>query len=106
MTAALVEVVAGEDVVEDDQTPEVFHRPPGEKRWQPDQAVGGYTLLLKFLHLGAVVRGGMAVAVEGKIDHHPPHIPLHVQTLQRQFADVAKEQFTGAPGTPPEGLIA
>src|SRR2546430_6953635 len=106
MAAALVEVMSRQDIVQDDQAPQVFHGPTGEKRREPYQAVRGRPGLLKFLELREVVPGGMTIAVKGKIDDDPPRVALSSKTLQGQFADIPKQQLTGALGPTPERLIA
>src|SRR4030095_6255970 len=106
MAAALVEVIARQDVVQDDQASHVFHGPVGEKRREPYQTARGRTGLLKFLELCEVVPGGVTIAVKGKIYDDPPRVALRVKTLQGQFADIPKQQLTGALCATPECLIA
>src|SRR2546421_9181290 len=106
MATAVVEVISRQDIVQDDQTPQVFHGPTGEKRREPYQAVRGRPGLLKFLKLREVVPGGVTIAVKGKIDDDPPRIALSFKTLQGQFAHIAKQQLTGALRPTPERLIA
>src|SRR5438067_1671683 len=101
MAAALVEVIAREHVIQDDQAPQFFHSPASEKRREPYQAVRGRPGLLKFLELREVVPGGVTIAVKGEIHHNAPRVPLHVKTLQGQFADIPKQQLTGALRTAP-----
>src|SRR5262249_28029887 len=106
MATALVEVISCQDIVQDDQAPQVFHGPTGEKRREPYQAVRGRPGLLEFLELRQVVSGGVTIAVKGKIDDDPPRVALSVKTLQGQFADIPKQQLTGALCATPEHLIA
>src|SRR5437867_12302282 len=105
MAAALVEVIPRQDVVQDDQAPQLFHGPAGEERREPYQAVGGGPGLLKFLELCEVVSGGVTIAVKGKIHDDPPRVALRIKTLQGQFADIPKQQLTGTLRAAPQGII-
>src|SRR5262245_49297326 len=98
MATTLVEVISRQDIVQDDQASQLFHGPTGEKRREPYQAAGGCPGLLEFLELCKVVPGGVTIAVKGKIYDDPPRIALSVKTLQGQFADISKQQLTGALG--------
>src|SRR5262245_45048446 len=106
MAAALVEVMAGEDVVQNDQTPQLFHGAAGKKCREPHQAARGGPGLLKFLQLRQVVPWGVTVAIKRKIHDDPPQIVWSDKTLQGQFPDIAEQQLAGALCAAPEHLVA
>src|SRR5215831_5991577 len=105
MATTLVEVIARQDVVQDDQAPEVFHGPAREKRREPYQAARGRPGLLKLLELRQVVSGSVTITIKGKIYDDPPRVAWCVKTLQGQFADIPKQQLTGALRAAPQGVI-
>src|SRR5438093_13601055 len=96
MAAALIEVVARQDIVQDDQAPHVFHGPAGEKCRKPYQATRGCPGLLKLLELRQVIPGGVSIAVKGEIHDDPPRVALSRNTSQGQSAYTPKSHFTGA----------
>ena len=96
MRAVLVEPVAGQHLVEQNQPPQVVQRRFGEEPWKPDQGVGRFSLVHELLHLRPIVKRGVAVLVEWSIDHDPPLAARVEELLRIHLPDVAEQDLACA----------
>ena len=101
----VAQTLAGQDVVDADQRPEIALRRGAQKGRQPDQRPRPGIASSEVVEAGPVVGRRMTLVVEGEVDDHLAFVPLRRQRLVGQLPHVGEDHLEPALRAAPRRLV-